>query len=133
MSTVSDRKLVEQVRDIAQSLGYRATLEPRASQIRVFGWFRGREFRPDIYLERSGRSVIVEVSSRPVLTYDIFQVDQMRRGKVIGALICVADPAYGRIKNSVMDYAEELNVHLCKLSDARSALGDLLNQDGGLI
>ena len=45
-----------------------------------------------------------------MLTYDIFQ-DQMRRGKVIGALICVADPAYGRIKNSVMDYAEELNVH----------------------
>ncbi len=126
MSTVTDKGLVKQIRDTAQSLGYTATLEPRKSQIRVFGWFRGREFRPDIVLENQGRSAIVEVSTRPVMTYDVFQVDQMRDRKDIRALICAPDSAYRRIKEGVKEYASELDVRLCALSEVGDVLKELL-------
>ena len=127
MSTVIDKKLVEQVKDIARDLGYGTTMDPQNSQIRVLDWFRGREFHPDLYLESRGRSAIVEVNTRPVLIYDIFQLNQMRHRKDIGALICVDDSAYGRIKESVKEYAEELDVSLCKASEVRNALMELFD------
>ena len=126
MATTSERYLTDKVGNIAQSLGYEATFESAKTPIRVFGWFRGREIKPDLYLESKGRSAIVLVETRPVLTYDIFQVDQMRGKENIGALICVPDSAYPRTKESVKEYAKELDVRLCSMSDVEDAMRVLL-------
>ena len=46
----------------------------------------------------------------------------------IGALICVTDDAFPRVRESSKEYAHDLDVRLCPLSEVGDALKELLDQ-----
>ncbi len=119
--------IAKQIVETAQSCGYLATMDPDTPRFRFFGWFRGRKFRPDVRVTNGSRSAIVVARSGPVIFYDVFLIDQARNKKDTGALICVPDDAFLRIRESAREYAEELDVRLCKLSVVGKELRDLLD------
>ena len=126
MARVSESTIASQIVEISQSLGYAATMEPDGEPFRLFGWFRGRKFRPDIRVKNGNRSAIVVVKSRPVMVYDVFLTDQVRGERGTGALICFPDALSQQIRESAREYAEELDVCLCPLSGAGQELRALL-------
>ena len=78
--------MASQIVDVAESLGYVATMEPGGEPFRLFGWFRERKFQPDIRVDNGNRSAIIVVKSRLVTVYDVFLTDKVRGKKGIGAL-----------------------------------------------
>ena len=132
MAKVLDNRVADQVVKVASGLGpgYEATTEPDSPPFRIFGWFRGREFKPDVIVKRHNKSVIVVARSSPAIMYDVFLTNEARQkfdGKDIRALICVADSAFPRVRKSSKDYAKDLNVQLCPLSEVGDALKELLD------
>ena len=127
MARVSEDTIANRILEIAQSLDYVATIEPEREPFRLFGWFRARQFRPDIRVNNGSRSAIVVVKSRPIMVYDVFLTDQVRGEKGTQALMCVPDTIFPQIRESARQYAEELDVRLCSLSDAGQELQALLN------
>ena len=118
------------VMEAASDLGYEATIEPDSPPFRIFGWFRGREFKPDIVVRRQDKSAVVVTRSSPAIMYEVFLTDQVRRklgSNDTGALICVEDSAFSRVRKSSKDYAEDLNVRLCPLSEVGDVLKELLD------
>ena len=127
MAIATESSITDQVVQIAESLGYEARKEPITPPFRIFGWFRERPFRPDIVVNRDDRFAVVVVRSHPIMMYDIFLTDQLRRKEGAEALVCVSDSAFGRVRGSSFEYAEELGVHLCRLSEFGDALEKLLD------
>ena len=66
------------------------------------------------------------VSSRPAMMYDVFLTNQAKGKDDVEALICVPDAAFPRIRGSSKEYADDLNVRLCPLSEVGDALKELL-------
>ena len=126
MAQVSADTLAHQIMEIAQSCGYLATLDPDTPRFRFFGWFRSRQFLPDIRVTNGNRSVIVVVRSQFVTIYQVFLTHQARSKKDAGAVICIPDEHFPQIRGSAKEYAEELDVRLCKLSVVGEELKDLL-------
>ena len=122
MTRISENTLANRIVEIAQSLDYTATIEPEREPFRLFGWFRERKFRPDVRVQNGSRSAIVVVKSRPVMVYDVFLTNQVRGKKGTAALMCVPDTIFPQIRESARQYAEELDVRLCSLSDAGQEL-----------
>ena len=126
MKKAVESDFASQVLEIAQSYGYDATREQDNAPFRLFGWFRGRTFKPDIVVGNEDRSAIVVVKSRSVMIYDVFLAHQARPKSDVGALICVPDNLFSRIRESAKAYAEELDVHLCSLSNLKKELRTIL-------
>ena len=126
MAIATKSNIKDQVLQIAEDLGYEARKEPAPPQFRIFGWFRERPFRPDIVVKRDDRSAIVVVRSHPILLYDISLTDRLRRKEGTEALVCVSDSAFDRVRGSSFEYADELGIHLCPLSEVGDALRELL-------
>lgn len=127
-----DKGLVNQVVKVANGLGpgYQATVEANSPPFRIFGWFRGREFQPDVIVKRLDKSAVVVARSSPAIMYDVFLTDQVRRKlgtRETGALICVADSAFPRVRKSSKEYANDLDVRLCPLSEVGGVLKELLD------
>ena len=120
--------IAEQVGDIGRRFGYKTEFGHKTSPSRFWGLFRDRKYVPDILLKRGGRTAIVEVKTRPVVTYDIFQMAQMRGDSDLAALICAPDPEYYRIAPSVRVYAEDVGVEVCSFSGLDDALSNLLGR-----
>ena len=127
MATTLEESVLNQVKQVARGLEYDAKIDLGSHPFRRFNWFRNREFRPDILVQHDNRAVIVEVKSRPVMLYDVFLVDQARKGKDMGAVICVPDDSFPRIREGTRGYAEEMNVRLCPLSEVGDALKAMLH------
>ena len=127
MSKISDNTITNQIVQVAREFGYEAIREPVSPPFRIFGWFRGRRFGPDIVVRHDNRSAIVVAKSRPAVMYDVFITDQLRGKKDTGALICVSDASFRRIRDSATDYALELDVRLCSLSGVGDILRELLD------
>lgn len=127
MSKVSEYSVVDKVEEVTLRLGYDATLDLATPPFRIFGWFRKRKFRPDIIVKHDNRAIVVATKSRPVMLYDVFLIDQARKGKDMGAPICVPDDSFAGILESSKDYADERNVRLCPVSEVGDALRSLLN------
>ena len=127
MSKNSEYTIANHIVQVAHEFGYEATLEPASPPFRIFGWFRGRQFGPDIVVRHENRSAVVVVKSRPAVMYDVFITDQLRGKKETGALICVSDASFRRIRDSATDYAHELDVRLCSLSGVGDILRELLD------
>lgn len=126
MARLAEDTIANQIVEIAQSLHYIVTIEPDREPFRLFGWFRGRKFRPDILVKNGSRSAIVVIKLRPVMVYDVFLMDQIRENKESGALICVPDRLLEQIRPSAWEYAKELDVRLCSVSGAGQELRALL-------
>lgn len=130
MAKVLENPVANQVMRVASDFGYQATIEPDRPPFRIFGWFRGREFKPDVLVKHHNKSAIVVARSSPVIMYDVFLTNQLRQklGKDdVGALICVPDAAFPRIRGSSREYAKDLNVRLCPLSEVGDVLKELLD------
>ena len=126
MARVSESPVEHEVIQVAENIGYEAKIVPDAIPFRFFGWFRGRQFKPDIVVNHGGQSAIVVLKSRPAMMYDILLTHQARGKEDTGALICVSDSAYPQIKESSKEYAEDLNVRLCPVSEVGDVLRELL-------
>ena len=126
MAKVPENPVAIEVAKIAKGFGYEATIDHSTPEFRIFGWFRGRKFRPDIIVKHNNRSAVVVARSRPVMTYDVFLTNQLRNNKDTGALICVTDTFFRHIRGSSREYADELDVRLCPLSEVGDALKKLL-------
>ena len=61
------------------------------------------------------------------MMYDVFLTHQARGKEDTGALICVSDADFPRIRGSSREYASDLNVRLCPLSEVGDALKELLD------
>ena len=130
MAKVLNNRVADQAAKAARSLGYEVTIEPDSPPFRVFGWFRGRDFKYDVLIKHHGKSAIVVARSSPAIMYDVFLTDQIRHkiGKEdIGAIICVTDEAFPRVRGSSKEYAKDLNVRLCPLSEVGDTLKELLD------
>jgi hypothetical protein len=127
MAKVAENTMEIQVAEVASDLGYEAIIEPDRTPFRLFGWFRERQFRPDVVVKHQGRVTIVVTKSRPAMMYDIFLTHQVRRKEDTGAIICVSDAAYHRVRDSSREYANDLNVRLCPLSEVGDVLKELLD------
>ena len=130
MVKILEKSVAGQIMEAASKSGYEATMEPDRPPFRIFGWFRGREFRPDVIVKRHGKSAIVVARSSPAIMYDVFLTHKARQklgGEDIGALICVTDDAFPRVRKSSKEYANDLNVRLCPLSEVGDALKELLD------
>ena len=131
MAKALNDRVADQVAKAASNLGYKVTVEPDAPPFRVFGWFRGRDFKHDVLVKHHNKSAIVVARSSPAIMYDVFLTNQMRHkiGKEdIGALICVTDDAFPRVRESSKEYAHDLDVRLCPLSEVGDTLKELLDQ-----
>lgn len=130
MAKVLNNRIADQAAKTARNLGYEVTIEPDSPPFRVFGWFRGRDFKHDVLVKHHGKSAIVVARSSPAIMYDVFLTDQIRHkiGKEdIGAIICVTDEAFPRVRGSSKEYAKDLNVRLCPLSQVGDTLKELLD------
>ncbi len=128
MAMAQERAIFNRVRDIAKDLGYDTTFASEFSKPRFWPWLRETKFVPDVFLRRGGDTAIVEVKTRPVVTHDIFQMQKMREGRRMEALICVPNQAFHRIAPSVRAYAKTNNVSICRFSEIESALKELLEK-----
>jgi hypothetical protein len=116
----------EQILETALSLGYEAIFDPYKPS-RVVRWFRGRDFRPDILVKNGNReAIVVAMSGLASFTLVHFTHLERRKGDT-GALICVSDSAFPNLPKSTRDYANDLNVRLCPLSEVGDALKELLD------
>ena len=61
------------------------------------------------------------------MMYDVFLTNQAKEKDDFGAIICVSDADYLRIRDSSREYATDLNVRLCPLSEVGDALKELLD------
>ncbi len=127
MNQNSGLMLEREVLDVAIALGYEATMVSDTFRLPALGWVRGGNRLPDLVVKGKDRTAIVEIKTRPVMIYDIFQIDQMRENQDVGAIFCVPDSAFNRIRNSVREYAGELNVQLCPLSKVGEAMKSILD------
>lgn len=127
MAKISENLVEDEVIRVASDIGYEATVVPAAVPFPLLGWFRGRQFRPDIVVKHDDRVAIVVLKSRPVVMYDILLAHQARNKEDTRALICISDTAYPQIKDSPREYAKDLNVRLCPLSEVGDALKELLD------
>jgi hypothetical protein len=115
----------EQILKSALSLGYEVTFDPY-KPAPIVRWFRGRNFRPDILVKNGSREVIV-VAMSGLASFALVHFTHLERRKEdTGALICVSDNAFPRLPKSTWDYAGEVDVRLCPLSEVGDALKELL-------
>lgn len=119
--------MVSQVAKIASDIGFEAIIESGGSSFRVFGWFQGRRFTPDITVQHGAQAVAVVVMQHTVLLYDVYLASQTRRKKDNCAILCVPDAEFRHVPESVQEYAAQMNVRLCPLSEVGDALKELLD------
>ena len=126
MAMSREQNFVSQIVHAARRLGWQAIPQSGRGGFSVFGWpDRGRK-EPDIVLRRGGRSIIVVVSTRPVIVYDIHMVRLMRDQYRAEAIICLPEVAYRRTRTSAKSFAREVEVRLIQCSEDNAMLNRLL-------
>lgn len=129
MAEVFENPVADEVAKVAEGFGYEAEIVYNTPESRLLEFFRGRKFRPDVIVRHNNRSVVVVARSRPAMMYDVFLTSRLRdkRGENdTRALFCVKDKFFSDIRGSSREYAGELNVRLCPLSEVGDVLQDLL-------
>ena len=124
--------LTRQVSEIARKLGYETTLEPpqtmrgRLRRVRRGASQRENDYRPDLLVEKPGKSVIVEIKAGPVLLGGVIQTKKYSESFEAPAILCVPDESFHRIPGSVIEFAEQSKVRLCPISEFRDTLEDAM-------
>ena len=125
MADISGQLDAEQtVEEAVRSLGY--DVKTGLDNDQMFGWFRSRQFTPDILVRHDDQAVMIEVKTRPVMLRDVYSIDLARKGKKMGAVICVSDDYFPRIRESSKSYANDVGVRLCRLSEVGDVLKSML-------
>ena len=130
MAKVTGNQVAIEVARVAEELGYEARIEKDDPDFHILDLFRQRKFKPDVIVKHNNRSAIVVARSHPLIFYIVALTDQLRKKrdkKDFGALICVDDSSFDRvIGSSSEEYADDLNVRLCRLSDVGDVLKEML-------
>ena len=129
MAKVTENQVAIEVARVAEELGYEAKIEQDDPDFRILDLFRERKFKPDVIVKHNNRSAIVVARSHPHIFYIVALTDQLRKKrdkKDFGALICVDESSFGRLRGSSKEYADDLNVRLCRLSDVGDVLKEML-------
>lgn len=130
MAKVTWNQVVIEVAKVAEELGYEARIEEDDPGFRILDLFRERKFKPDVIVKHNNLSAIVVARSDHLIFRDVFLTDQLRKKrdkKDFGALICVDDSSFDRVLGSSSEqYADDLNVRLCRLSDVGDVLKEML-------
>ena len=126
MATVSDHPATDRIVEVAHTLGYKTEIDPEKQSF-ISEFFRGRRFRPHIFVKNGERKAIVMAASSNVGLGFVNRTHLIRENKRAAALICVPDWAYTEIRSGTRSYADELNVRLCPLSQVGDALKELLD------
>lgn len=130
MAKVTGNQVAIEVARVAEELGYEAKIEKDDPDFHILDLFRQRKFKPDVIVKHNNRSAIVVARSHPLIFYIVALTDQLRKKrdkKDFGALICVDDSSFDRvIGSSSEEYADDLNVRLCRLSDVGDVLKEML-------
>lgn len=130
MAKVSENRVAMEVARVAEDFGYEAKIEKEDPDFRILDLFRERKFKPDVIVKHNNRSAIVVARSDHLIFRDVFLTDQLRKKrdkKDFGALICVDDSSFDRVLGSSSEqYADDLNVRLCRLSDVGDVLKEML-------
>lgn len=132
MFEMSEAQMTTRILDIAQELGFRATLEHAVPYERgLRGRLLGRRprhisMRPDLLIEHEGRLVVVEVRRGQVLPGAVEQVLDYVDALGAKGVICVADSVIANTARSVTRYANSTDVRICSISQIRDVLRRLL-------
>ena len=130
MAKVTWNRVAMEVARVAEDFGYEAKIEQDDPDFRILDLFRERKFKPDVIVKHNNRSAIVVARSDHLIFRDVFLTDQLRKKrdkKGFGALICVDDSSFDRVIGSSSEqYADDLNVRLCRLSDVGDVLQEML-------
>lgn len=132
MDAHREATLARQVSEMARTLGYETTMEPSRTfreKLRRVGRGTSQRMpncRPDLILEKSGKSVIVEIKAGPVLLGGVIQTKKCAESFDAPAILCVPDESFRRIPGSVRDFARQSRVGLCPISRFGSALEDAI-------
>ena len=120
-------EIIARIAELAQSLSYKAVTEPDREPFQLFGWFRERKFHPDMRVTNGNRTAIIIVKCRFITVYDILATHKARGNKANCALICAPDEMLNKTRPSAWDYAKDMEVNLCSVSDAGRVLQTLLD------
>ena len=127
MATISEKLMVNQVAETAIGNGFEAKIEPERPFFRLFGWFSDRRFSPSITVRNGDRVVAVVVMQHTVLLYDVYLTSQTAGKRDVGTILCIPDDSFRHVPGSAHEYADQLNVRLCPLSEVGDALKELLD------
>ena len=133
MTRMLEVSFIPQVEKAIRRLGYKVTLEPsripnrRLWQDDPVSLIRGPRYIPDILVESSGKFVVVEVKTRPVLLGSVMQARQYADYFGAAVILCVPNEVFPKIPMSVRRFADEQPIRLCPLAEIGSALTDLLD------
>ena len=127
MARISEKSMVNQVAEIAMSNGFKAKIEPERSLFQLFGWFSDRRFNPNMTVRNGDRVVAVVVMLHTVLLYDVYLTSQTAGKNDIGTILCIPDDSFRHVPGSVHEYAGQMDVRLCPLSQVGDALKELLD------
>ena len=125
MAKTSETPVFDEIVEVAHKLGYKTKINPYEPSF-ISQLFQGRGFRPDILVTNGGRKTIVVTMANGVGLGHVNLTNQARKNKDTGALICLPDWAFSRISDGTREYAGELGVRLCRLSEVGGVLKELL-------
>lgn len=97
-----------------RGLGYSVREHPRLGLFRVY--------TPDILVRHRGKTLAIELKTRPVTLNDVARVRTLPVDKVI---ICVPAKVMADIAESVVAYASNANVGLCQADNMESIVASL--------
>ena len=75
---------------------------------------RTHEFRPDIRVEKDGRSVAVNIKA-VVLMWAVNEAIQNKKYVTLGSIICIPTDSEQEIPGSVLEYAAQNDIQICKV------------------
>ncbi len=127
MTAMSQAEVVERAIEAAELHGFRAEPPGRKPARRLF-WRRMHEPQsmPDFLVSHGEKSAAVEVKAYTPLLGAVSQTREYADHFGSQAVLCVSDASFGRIPNSVREYADRVNVRMCPVSEIGETLRVLL-------
>lgn len=129
MTQAIGHEFVQQIADDVGQKGYKVTVEPSRIPNRTMWRYdppfliRGLKFTPDLLVEKGGVFAVVEAKTRPFLFGGVADARKLAEYFGVPAIICVPDKVLPEIPNSVLQFADEVNVQVAPFSALVTALG----------
>ena len=130
MKQMDRSTFIEHLGNTIVGAGYEVALNPsRIPNRRIWNHdpaylFRGLKYKPDLLVDLGDSVAIVEARTAPILLGGVVQARKSSDYFGVPVIVCFPDDVVEEIPNSVMRFAEELEVPMCGVSDIDKALED---------
>lgn len=131
-------EFVRQIADDVSEKGFEVTVEPTRIPNRTMWRYdppsliRGLKFTPDLLVEKDGAFAIVEAKARPFLFGGVADARKLAEYFGVPAIICVPDAVLPEIPNSVLQFADAVNVQVAPFSALATTLGSYFSNPSPL-